>query len=497
MSWKLTSTIAGAAAFISAMAIISRSLGFLREIIYANVFGLNKDFDIYLVGAVFPVIINTSVLYLSQNYFIPSYYKISLNDFSEKKNFFNRNFIAFIFCGIVLTILLFLFKDYIIGNYLWNSDQQTKEISTKIFELFILTIPFNAGYSILVSYLYAESKFIHPSLSQLFLNIPIIIIVFTLNKLSGIYTIGYGFLLGNIIQFIYLCLIVRKEISFYILSLFKKDAFKIYFKPVFFIIVSIEFINQLPLFIDRYFYNYVPTGGIASLNYASVLFQLPMSIFSAALSTAIFPKLSEYFHQSDFIKLEHYFNLSIRVITLIFIPISFVYFFEGGNIIKLFFQHGKFSVDNTFVTFKVLQMYSYSLIFYAIYSVINKMIFSTGLAKQLLIISIILILLKIFLNFLFVSNFKQYGLALSSTIIYILFCASCLCLIFLKISIINKTTIIKDISILFAISCLSYYITSNLIELIRFGSLAMSGLKIILFIGTYCLNIYFLKIKLS
>ncbi|NUM61450.1 MAG: hypothetical protein HUU44_04770, partial [Ignavibacteriaceae bacterium] len=77
MSKKFTSTIAGASIFISLLGLISRGLGFIREIIFANNFGLEKEFDLYLVGAVLPITINTILLYIGQNYFIPEFQKIN------------------------------------------------------------------------------------------------------------------------------------------------------------------------------------------------------------------------------------------------------------------------------------------------------------------------------------------------------------------------------------------------------------------------------------
>ena len=55
MSQKFTSTIAGASIFISLIGVLSRGFGFIREMIFANNFGLETDFDLYLVGAVLVV----------------------------------------------------------------------------------------------------------------------------------------------------------------------------------------------------------------------------------------------------------------------------------------------------------------------------------------------------------------------------------------------------------------------------------------------------------
>ena len=43
MSKKFTSTIAGASILITGVGLISRGFGFIREVVYANNFGLQKS----------------------------------------------------------------------------------------------------------------------------------------------------------------------------------------------------------------------------------------------------------------------------------------------------------------------------------------------------------------------------------------------------------------------------------------------------------------------
>ncbi len=78
MKQKFTSTIAGASIFISIIGLLSRGLGFIREMIFANNFGLETEFDLYLVGAVLPITINTIILYIGQNYFVPEFQKLNV-----------------------------------------------------------------------------------------------------------------------------------------------------------------------------------------------------------------------------------------------------------------------------------------------------------------------------------------------------------------------------------------------------------------------------------
>lgn len=73
MKDKYTSTIAGATILMAGIGIISRGLGFFREVTFAGYYGLSSEFDLYLIGTVIPLTLNTIILFIAQNIFVPYY----------------------------------------------------------------------------------------------------------------------------------------------------------------------------------------------------------------------------------------------------------------------------------------------------------------------------------------------------------------------------------------------------------------------------------------
>ena len=126
-------------------------------------------------------------------------------------------------------------------------------------------------------------------------------------------------------------------------------------KSAIIIIILIESIGQLYMIVDRFFYQEVNTGGIASLNYAQSLFQFPISIFTFALSTALFPKISEAFSNKKTDTVNKILNDSIRVSLVIFIPITLTYFLYGDTVVELIFERGQFTSNGTKMVFGVLK----------------------------------------------------------------------------------------------------------------------------------------------
>jgi putative peptidoglycan lipid II flippase len=495
MSNNFTSTIAGASILITIVGLLSRGFGFLREVIFAAYFGLGSDFEIYLIAAVFPVTINSVLLYLGQNYYIPIYSQIKEEGYQRQKELFNKVVILFFTGALILTLVLFFLSDHILDIYLKGS--QTVKIKTAlvIFRIFIFTIPINAVVSVISAHLQSQKQFSGPAYSQLFANISVIILVPLLSKSIGTTIIPIAYLVGSLLQMIFLV----KKVNKYLIFNFKTIFQNIYFAKNNFItsslllIIITEFISQFYFIIDRYFYTDVEPGGIAALNYALTIYYLPIAILSVALSTAIFPSFSEQLKQNDrqiFVKKV---NDSISINSFLFTPIFLIFFVYGDYVIRLIFQRGNFSALDTQMTFSALQYFSLSLIFYSIFSIFNKIFYGAGLIKELLIISLIGGLIKFIFNIVLVISMKHDGLALSSSISYIFLCLSALFVIIKKLNIQLHVYFWKCVSLYFSNSLLSYIITFIILESLHFNFASISSLGIIIFLSIYIFNTIWIK----
>ncbi|HVO75504.1 MAG TPA: lipid II flippase MurJ [Ignavibacteriaceae bacterium] len=423
MSKKFSSTVAGASIIITIFTLFGRALGFLREVVFAGYFGLNRNFEIYLVAAVLPNAINIVLLVLAQNYFIPNYYKF---DSADKKDFFTHSINSFLFSSLILTLILFFFSDFIIDHYVNTASIQARGTASIIFKIFLITIPLTAVISVLYAFLQAEKKFTAPIVSNLFTNIFIIFAVPFFTDNAGVFIIPISYLAGIAAQAVFLVIIANKKIKIKISPYFFKTAPQTMLGNFFFLTLLIELGGQMFVIVDRFFLNKVQQGGIAALNYSSTLFQLPIVILPFAVATVLFPSFSELIRRSDLGELKIKVEKSIASLTLLTTLISFVFIFFGDFLIDLLFRRGNFSLNDASLTFQTFRIYSISLVFYSIYSVLNKLLYSANLLKLLLLIVIFSLLLKFIFIFFLVDKIYQNGLALSTSISNIFLCFACM-----------------------------------------------------------------------
>ena len=496
MSQKFTSTIAGASIFISLIGVLSRGFGFIREMIFANNFGLETDFDLYLVGAVLPITISTIILYIGQNYFVPGFQKLNSTDKEAASKFYRDSFIIFVGSAFILSIVLFLASDLIIKLYIGQASVKSIMLATNIFKIFIITIPFSAAVSIFSALQQAVYEFKYPAISILFLNISLIILLLLFSSKIGVYIIPIGYVTGTIFQFIYLFIKSTKILKLELRTHINKSVkIKSLFESSIITIIIIEAVSQLYTISDRYFYSQVTSGGIASLNYAYIIYYLPISIISISLATAIFPKITDAIISSNVEEIEKIFIDNATINIIIFMPLTFLLVYFGDTFLKIAFERGKFIQESTNITFGALKFYAVSLIFYSTYSVLNKIFYSLNFIKMLLLLTCLGILLKLVMNFILVRDLQQYGLALSTSISYIFFFSASYLILGSKLKIRNKYIFIKELLICLSNAVISLLLVNIFGEVIFLKGLPGDILSIILFLGLYSVNLIFMKHK--
>jgi putative peptidoglycan lipid II flippase len=492
---KIVASTFTATIVLTLISVFNKGIAFFREVLYAKNFGLGDEFNAFLVSSVLPITIYSTIYYLSQFYFIPSYNKKISEDRNEEKKFLSDNLWIFFFLGSVVTALLFLFSDTIIDFYLSNVDTELKELSLKIFRVFIFTIPLSSAHSILAAYLNAEQKFIYPAVSIVLLNLTVVISLYTLVEPFGIFVIPYGFVFGMLLQLIFLLTKCSKQINFNPLPAFKNDSLLNVFNKTLLLTLLAEVITFSYMIVDRYFLDKLGEGGVASLSYSYQIYELPIKIFTFAIATIIFSKFSKSFYSLSGKELEKQFQMGIKLAIFIFTPIALIYFFWGDSIIKILYERGKFSAEDTILTFEILKIYTLSIVLYSAYAIVNKMIYSAGLLKYLLLLTSLGAAVKIIFSIILIDDYQQTGLAFTTSLAYGVICISGFVIIVKKLKFSSYIFPLVDFLIYTFIGTVCALI-SNLVSVFLFkGGNDINYASPILFVVLYFISVYYLNTK--
>ena len=116
--------------------------------------------------------------------------------------------------------------------------------------------------------------------------------------------------------------------------------------------------TQINLFINTFFASSCPEGSVSWLNYAFRLIMFPIGVVGVSLSIATLPVVSVHASRGDTVQLRDAYVSSTVLSFLLTIPASVGLIFLATPIVRLIFEHGRFTAFDTMNTAQALALYS-------------------------------------------------------------------------------------------------------------------------------------------
>jgi len=398
--------------------LLGKFLGLGREAVIAYRFGASHVFDVYLVVSVVPAMIASLFIYAIPHIIIPRIGTINdenrINKIKEYNSYF---FWSFTILNIVISLVYFLLSPFISKLLLPNIgsvDLVDAIYMSRIFSVYIL---FAIQFSLFKTFYSSNRKFILPAYTQLITHISVISTVYLFaNKLST-FSLLVGLVIGVILQVLVLIVNLNK---LKILKYFKFEVMK--YKGLttsIIIIIFIEFLGQTYSFINRSFFDSLPNGYIGAIHYAGIINNLPIAIFAMTLGSIVFPTISEYIKEKKIIELKRLVLITITKLLIIVIPIALILFFFSDVVVRILLQRGAFGEQATVLTASMLMYLAVGLPFVMIHTVLAKIMFAMKKEMCFLYITLFGVAIKYFFTLWFVKIQWFYGIAFSTSLVYV------------------------------------------------------------------------------
>ena len=115
-------------------------------------------------------------------------------------------------------------------------------------------------------------------------------------------------------------------------------------------------VGQISGYVDNLLASLLPTGAVAALNYAQILYMLPLSLFGFSMAASELPTMSRASGSIDEIAaaLRPRLNAGLRQISFMVVPSAAAFLFIGDVIVALIFQSGHFTHHDAIYVWAVL-----------------------------------------------------------------------------------------------------------------------------------------------
>ena len=397
----------------------SRLLGLVRDATIAGRFGASAAYDAFLIAFFVPHFLRQLLAEGALSVaFVPIYTDRRLVTGDGDR-----------FAGNLLSLLLILFPITVAVGVLlapvyvpFLASGFGPEKTALTVSLTRMVFPFIAlvGYAaVFMGLLNAHHRFFTASLAPVWFNLGMIIgVLFLAPRMGGapIYGLAAGVLIGGCGQLAFQAFAMRGlglRLRFHLFPL--HPGIREMARRMLPAVLAMA-VTQVNLLVDNKLASHLGDGGIASLQYAMRLFQLPLGVFAVSIAMALLPRFSASLARRRDEEFSRQLTDGSLASLIVLLPAMTGLLILGSEVIRLLFEHGSFGPADTLRTARALSFYLVGLVPYGLVYVFTRAAYALGTTRLPLIASVCAVAVNVTLDLLLVGPMREAGLALATAI---------------------------------------------------------------------------------
>jgi len=397
--------------WIAAATALSRVLGLVRETVIADQFGAGAIYDAYLVAFFIPHFLRRLLAEGAlSNAFIPLYAERLSGSRQAADEFASTVLCASLLAFPALIVVGVLLAPYVVPFLADGFDPQQQALAVQLAQVTFPFIGLMGLSAVVAGVLNSHGRFFIPALAPVLFNVGAIACVLAFGAWGGM-SLAVGALVGGAGQLLIQLPLLRGRLRFHWRLSWRDPGLRqllALLAPA-----TLGFaVLQVNVMVDNKLASHLAEGAISALQYAIRLFQLPLGVFALAISSAILPRMAGQGAQALLPPLRQ----GILACSLVLIPATVGLWALGGPAIRLLFEHGAFSGQDTVRTLNALQFYVLGMAPYGLSAVLNRAFYACKDGKSPVILSGVGVAANVFLALLLVGPMGVGGLALSTSL---------------------------------------------------------------------------------
>jgi putative peptidoglycan lipid II flippase len=375
--------LAWSTAIFAAATGLSRILGLFREIVARRYFGVQGEINAFTVAFQVPNLIRALAADLAlSSAFVPVFSEQLERGERERAWRVASTLFWLVLIGLgAVTAIAMLLAPWLMRAFGMTEDLET--LATTLTRVLFPIVVLLGMSGIVVGILNSYEQFSVPALMPVFWNLAIIVslVVFVPRFESPeaqLYVYAGGVLAGTVIQVVTPVFWLRGRDGRIRAVIDVHDpAVKRVFALMLPVTLGIGLIN-FNLVINTFFASrYInPELAPSAIDAAFRIYMLPQGMFSVAVATVLFPRLSRLAARADLASFRETVSLGLRQIGFLLLPASAVAAVLAEPIVRLLYQRGDFEPNQTPVVAAALAAFSLGLTFNGTMLMLNRAFFS-------------------------------------------------------------------------------------------------------------------------
>ena len=398
------------ASIFSFFTLVSRLLGYLRDILIATFLGASIYADAFFIAFRLP---NTFRRLFAEGVFnaafIPSYTNAKLINENEGKKFADDvlNLLIIILLGIVFIVEIFTpaIVYLIAPGFIEDTDKFNLAVElTKITFPFLFFVSLSSLFSGILN---TNNKFAAAAAAPIILNVFLILslIISYFFDLNFEVNLSYAVSLSGLFQLLFLIFFTKyyykPSINFKITI---NSKIKFFLKKLLPSIFS-SGVTQINILVGTIIASF-EAGAVSYLYYADRIYQINLAIAGIAIGTVALPELSKNIKIGNIVNVTNIQNKSLELCLLLSLPACLGLITASEEIISALFGYGSFNEENVALTAKALKYFGFGVPAFALIKILSNFLFARDNTKVPFYISTFIVFLNILISIIY---FKEIG----------------------------------------------------------------------------------------
>lgn len=478
------------AGLLSLIMLLSKGLGFIREIIIASYFGANQSTDAYFLASGLISNLFYSLATAISVAFLPMYTKKLTQDRDKEDGVkFATQIVKLLgVISLVISVCIYVFSDTIAKIAAPTYNQAGLNNVSMYLRILSISFVFFLNINIFNTILDVEKKYIISRSIGIIYSLIAVLMTISFGNIVGVKILAISVLIAYIIQFLVLVFKVKGRVNLkYKVKLYNKDLIEL-IKLSFPILISNSLvpINQL---IDRTIASKLSDGAVSALSYSNILWDFISTVIITSIVTIIFTEVSKSSAEKNISKINEIVRHALSYIIIILLPITLITFLFSKDIVSIAFERGAFDKDAVRLTSNAIAYYSLGFTFAGIQAILTRVFYSLEDTKTPMINGVFSIFLNTVLTIILGMRMGIGGITLATSISLFVSAITLSISLAIKLENINFIKDIKDIIIKSLLCILIISIALLYIDNLMVGK--GSFIRLIC-ISSICMMLYFI-----
>lgn len=498
-------TVAKAAGILMFAMMVSRVLGYVREIALTSRFGQTSVTDAYIAAFTVPdFLYNLLVGGVLSSAFIPVFSSYVARN--EEKDAWEVASTVINIIAIIMTISIIfgmIFTKELIPLVAYNFKGETLDLTVKLTRIMFPAFLLLALNGFMMGILNSYQHFTAPAFGSVVYNLAIIVFGLALAYKFGIAAFAIGVVAGHVGNFfLQTPVLIKKGLRYRPVINLRHPGVKRLFVlmiPAFIGLAA----NQINLIINQNLASGLSDGSITALRMANRLMWLPLGVFATSIGVAVFPTLTAQVARGEISEFKKTFSMGVRSIFLVIIPAAVGLMVLSQPIVRLLFQQGLFGPEATQRTAYALVFYCIGLFAQSAILVVIRAFYALHNTLIPVLVACATIIINYILNITLMGPMAEGGLALAYSLSGIFNMLTLMGLLRWKVGPLGAKKILRSfILIVIAASLMgavafgtAHFAEQSLDMSQKFSQMVQVGLAIVLGLIAYVVFIFFFKLE--